>query len=274
MPTIEVNGARLHYEDRGAGPETVVFAHGLLWSGRMFEAQVRALEDRYRCVTFDFRGQGRSEVTRSGYDMETLADDAAGLIEALGLAPCHFAGLSMGGFVGMRLAARRPELLRSLILMETSADPEPEENVGRYRLLANVARWLGLGLVAGKVMPIMFGRTFLNDPARAEERALWKRRLTGNHRLGVYRATMGVVARRGVADELDRIDLPTLIIVGDEDVATVPAKAERMHAAIRGSKLVTVPRAGHSSSIEAPGAVNAALEDFLSSAASARPAGA
>src|SRR5262249_22014148 len=112
MPRIVVNGANLHYEDTGPGREPIVFAHGLLWSGRMFEAQVAALKGRYRCITFDFRGQGQSEITRSGYDMDTLADDARALIEALGIAPCHFLGLSMGGFVAMRLAARRPELIR------------------------------------------------------------------------------------------------------------------------------------------------------------------
>jgi hypothetical protein len=89
MPTLDVNGARIHWEERGAGSDTVVFSHGLLFSGRMFDAQVEALADRYRCVTFDHRGQGGSGVTASGYDMDTLAADAAALIEALGCAPCH-----------------------------------------------------------------------------------------------------------------------------------------------------------------------------------------
>src|SRR5574341_1081632 len=177
MPEIQINGVRLHYTDEGSGPQAIVFAHGLLWSGRMFEAQVNALKDRYRCVTFDFRGQGQSEVSRDGYDIETLYGDAAALIGALGCAPCHFVGLSMGGFVAMRLAARCPELVRSMILLETSADPEPEENVPRYRLLNLIARWLSLRLVAGPVMRIMFGQTFLNDPARAAQREEMRQRL-------------------------------------------------------------------------------------------------
>lgn len=263
MPQIEVNGARLHYEEQGAGPETIVFAHGLLYSGRMFEAQVQALKERYRCITFDFRGQGQSEVTRSGYDMETLAGDAAALIEKLGCAPCHFAGLSMGGFVGMRLAIRRPELLKSLTLMETSADPEPPENVGRYRLLAWVARLFGLGLVSGQVMPIMVGRKMLQDQARRQELETWRRRILANDRAGIMRAVMGVITRKGVYEELEWIKLPTLIIVGDQDVATVPAKSERMQGRIRGSKLVVIPGAGHSSTIEEPAAVTAAMREFL-----------
>ena len=145
MPIAQVNGAEIHYEIHGTGPETILFAHGLLWSGAMFAAQVEALRSSYRCVTFDFRGQGQSAVTETGYDMDTLALDAAALIEHLRLGPCHVVGLSMGGFVAMRLAARRPDLVRSLILLETAADAEPAANVPRYRLLNFIARWFEIG---------------------------------------------------------------------------------------------------------------------------------
>ncbi len=263
MPALSVNGAEIHYEDHGGGPETIVFAHGLLWSGRMFDDQVAALGGGYRCITFDFRGQGRSEVTASGYDMDTLTEDAAALIKALDCAPCHFAGLSMGGFVGQRLAIRHGDLLKSLMLLETSADPEPEENIGRYRLLNFVARWLGFGLITGRIMPIMFGRKFLEDPARAGQRQEWRRLLVANHRIGITRAVKGVIERDGTYDQLDLIEVPTLILVGDQDVATVPAKSERMHERIRGSKLVVIPGAGHTSTVEEPRAGSAALESFL-----------
>ena len=202
MPKLRVTGVELYYEDVGSGPQTIVFAHGLLWSCRMFDAQIAALKDRYRCVSFDFRGQGQTEVTTDSYDMDTLYEDAAALIETLNLAPCHFAGLSMGGFIGMRLAARRPELLRSLILMETSADPEPVENIPRYRQLGAVARYIGLRPVAGRVMPIMFGRTFMTDPARAADRKLWQERLAGNDKKGILRALNGVIERKPIYDEL------------------------------------------------------------------------
>lgn len=270
MPTLRVNGATLHYEDTGGGPETIVFAHGLLWDGRMFDAQVAALKGRYRCITFDFRGQGRSEVTADGYDMETLSDDAAALILALGAAPCHFVGLSMGGFVGMRLAARKPHLIRSLTLMETSADPEPFKL--KYRLLGGVVRVFGKAgfrMVMPRVMRIMFGRKFLEDPAREAERQMWRERGMANDPAGILRALNGVIDRLPVHDELGRIAVPTLVMVGDQDVATVPAKAQRIHAAIPGSTLVVIPGAGHTASAEEPAFVTAALEDFLAKVAPA-----
>ena len=263
MPFVTVNGVKLHYTDTGSGPETIVFSHGLLMSGKMFDAQVAHFSDRYRCITFDHRGQGQSEVAQDGYDMDSVARDAEALIEALDLGPVHFAGLSMGGFVGMRLALWRPELLKSLILLETSADPEPEENQPKYRMLNFVARWFGLRVVVGQVMPIMFGQSFLNDPARAGERKLWRDRICGNDRKGIVRAVQGVIDRDGVFDDLGRIDTPTLILVGEEDVATVPLKSERICAAINGARMQVMPRAGHSATIEEPDEVNARVEAFL-----------
>jgi pimeloyl-ACP methyl ester carboxylesterase len=262
MPRIRVNGVELHYDSTGSGPETVVLSHGLLFSGEMFREQVRHLADRYRVITYDHRGQGLSEVTTSGYDMDNLTRDASELVEALGVTRCHFGGLSMGGFVAMRLAARRPELLRSCILLETGADPETEENVTRYRRLNMALRLLGARLVAPKVMPLMFGRTFLADPSRSKIREEWQGRL-GAIRRSVHRAITGVVERKGIYDELGRIRLPTLVLVGEEDVATPPWMAERICAAIRGSRLVRIPHAGHSSTIENPDAIHAALDTFL-----------
>ena len=263
MPFRQINGAKLHYEVSGDGPETIVFSHGLLMSGAMFADQVAALAPGYRCICYDHRGQGRSEITDRGYDMDSLASDAAGLIEALDASPCHFVGLSMGGFVGMRLALSRPELLRSLVLMDTSADPEP--NRKPYRRLAFVGRWLGFRPVVDRVMNIMFGRTFLDDPAKAASREHWRRHLLALDRRGTYRAAHGVIDREGVYDRLGQIATPTLILVGEEDVATVPEKSERLRDAITGAQLVRIPGAGHSSSIEQPERVTEAILGFLES---------
>ena len=262
MPLIAVNGTDLNYEDTGPdGRETLVFSHGLLMDLRMFDRQVEAFSNRYRIVRYDHRGQGGSARPKvRAIDLETLYADAVALIEHLGIAPCHFAGLSMGGFVGLRLAARRPDLLRSVILLDTSAGAETE--AAAYRKLNLVARWLGTRPVAGRVLPVLFGRTFLSDPSRAGERALWRERLLELDR-SIWRAVNGVIERSGVQDELRAVSVPTLIVVGEEDVATPPEAAERIHAAIPHSTLVPIPRCGHSSTIEAPEAVNRAIADHL-----------
>ncbi|MBN2114557.1 MAG: alpha/beta fold hydrolase [Acidimicrobiia bacterium] len=262
MPRITVNGTDIYFEDTGGeSQETVVFAHGLLMDLGMFDRQAEFLRDRYRVVRYDHRGQGRSARPKvRSIDLELLFADAVALIEHLGVAPCHFAGLSMGGFVALRLMARRPDLLRSAVLLDTAAGPEP--NAAAYRRLNLAVRWLGARPVASRVLPIMFGRTFLTDPQRAAEREEWRARLAGLDR-AIYRAVNGVIERAGVYDELNGVTVPALIIVGEEDVATPPSQAERLHGALAGSRLVRIPGAGHTSTVEAPDAVNRAIIGFL-----------
>lgn len=265
MPTIRVNGVELYYEDTEKGDEIIVFSHGLLFSCRMFDDQVNYFRSRYRCIAYDHRGQGQSEIAKDGYDMETIYADGLALIDALKLPLVHFVGLSMGGFVGMRIGARRPELLKSLILLETSADPEPTENLSRYRLLQFIGRWLGPKYIVNGAVKILFGQKSLTDPAYADKLKLWKQRLGANHPVGASKAASGVLTRKSIYGEIAKITAPTLVMVGDMDVATVPAKAERIHQQIKGSQLLTIPRAGHSSSAETPDLVNRAIDDFLTS---------
>ena len=144
MPTARVNGVELYYEERGRGEQTIVFSHGLLWSARMYEAQLRALEADYRVIAWDHRGQGRSSGPEvRAHQIETCYHDALALLEHLRATPCHFVGLSMGGFVGMRIAARHPSLLRSLSLLATASDAEPQAHLPRYQLLTAIVRRLG-----------------------------------------------------------------------------------------------------------------------------------
>jgi pimeloyl-ACP methyl ester carboxylesterase len=261
---IDVNGTSLYVEDTGPGStgETIAFSHGLLWSAEMFAPQIAALRDRYRCIAWDHRGQGRSAADRRHcIGIELVWADAVALLEKLGAGPVHFVGLSMGGFVGIRMAARRPDLVRSLIVIESSAMPEPEDNVPRYRMLSAASRVVGVRPLAARVAKIMLGKTILNDPARTADVARFSAIMT--RRRDIWRAVNGVIDRAGVEGELARIRVPTLVMVGDEDVATPRTKSEALVAGVSGARLVTIPRAGHSSTVEEPAAVTAALETFL-----------
>jgi 3-oxoadipate enol-lactonase len=263
MATIIVNGTSIYYEDSGGDGSPILFSHGLLWDRTLFAPQIAFLKDRHRCVAYDHRGQGKSaDGIGHAIDMDTLTIDAAALIGALGLGRVHFCGLSMGGFIGMRLAIDRPELIRSLILLETSADPEPFASRLKYRGLNVAARWFGLKVAANSVMGVLFGRTTLRDPSRAAEVLAWKQHLLSNRR-SIWRAVNGVILREGVYDKLCLITAPTLVVVGEEDVATVPAKADRLVGAINRSKLVRIPHAGHSASVERPDAVTTAITEFI-----------
>ena len=265
MPMVEVNGTSLYYEDTGPGStgETIAFSHGLLWGTELFAPQIAALRARYRCVAWDHRGQGKSAADhRHAIPMELVWQDAVSLLAHLAITRTHFVGLSMGGFVGMRIASRQPALVDKLILIETSADPEPRENVARYRLLSSVVRALGPRPVASRVGPIMLGRSIMADSARRDEVAGYIKVMT--RRRDVWKAVNGVIDRAPIPRwELSQIRAPTLVIVVDEDVATRIEKAEAIVAAIGGATLAVVPRAGHSSTVEEPAEVTRCIQTFL-----------
>jgi len=267
MAILRTHGIGLNYVETGEGDQCIVFSHGLLMNHRMFDAQVAALSDRYRCIAYDHRGQGASEVPEGAHiSIEDCTADALSLIRALGTTPCHFVGLSMGGFVGLRLAARHPELLRSLTLIASAADAEPRANIPKYRRLNFVARWFGVGRpLANKVMPILFGSTFLGDNSRSADIDAWRNHVMANRKT-IYKAVNGVLYRDPVPEgALRGITTPTQVIRGTEDVAIARERSLRVCEVVPGARFVEVEGAGHSASVEEPGAVTAAIEEFITS---------
>lgn len=268
MTLVTVNGIQLNISDSGApagNPDAPVLllGHGLLFSTTMWRHQVEVLKSSYRCIAVDWRGQGLTPPPADGFDMDTLYADLVALIEHLDVGPVHYAGLSMGGFVGQRLAARRPDLVRSLILIDTSAGPEDPEKVRKYRLLAAIFGVFGFKPLVGQVAPIMFSTGFLETDQGRATVDTWVAELTAQDRKGVKQAIRGVVDRVAIADEIRSITAPTLVVVGSEDPATPVAKAERIAAAIAGSRLDVLAGVGHVSSLEDPARINALMTEFL-----------
>lgn len=269
MAKRRINGATLEILDEGTGP-TLCFSHGLLWDHRMFGPQIAALRDQFRCVAWDHRGQGQSEVPPGRIvTIEQVTSDAIALIEELGTAPVHFVGLSMGGFVGMRIAARRPELIRSLVLMETAPDPEPPEHLPRYRMLALAARLFGMRrFLVKRVMKIMCSPSFLEDPANAARVAELEAMMAGNQR-SIVKAVNGVLEREAVEPELSKIRCPTMVLWGTGDKAIGRERARKTLAHVPHAEWVEIEGAGHTATLERPEPVTAALRAFLEKAASA-----
>jgi 3-oxoadipate enol-lactonase len=262
MPTAKVNGVELYYEDQGNG-FPVVFGHGLCFDGDMFSHQVQALSSRYRTITVDFRGHGRSQSLDQPYTLEDNTEDLYRLLQHLGISQAHFVGLSMGGMTAMRLALAQPEMVKSLVLLDTSADGEEPGKVASYEMAAQTTRDHGPDLVIDAILPVFFSSSYLNG--RPEEAAAMKQKIIERiHPVGVYHATLAVTRRRSIIEEIDRIKVPTLILVGDQDIATVPEKSQRIHERIAGSQLVVIPNAGHMSAIEQPELVTSEIERFLS----------
>jgi len=269
MPTLRREGATIHYTDTGVPDgrphaDTVVFGHGLLFSGWMFHRQIAALRRRYRCVAIDWRGHGDSTASTSGYDIDTLTADAVALIELLAVGSVHYVGVSMGGFVGLRIGARRPELLRSLALLDTSAEAEDGATAGRYRLMARIYRFTGITPLRRIVARLMFGPSFLADAASRSTLDEWQSRLRHCSRAAISDAVRAVAARASVEQEITAITVPTLVVVGADDIPTPPQKAQRIAELIPGAHLVQLPHCGHSSSLEQPEVITQLLCAFYS----------
>lgn len=264
MPSIIVNNIELHYIKEGSGSEVIVFSHGLLWSHKMFADQVNFLKKSFTVIAYDHRGQGSSEKNSVPFDLDTLTLDALQLIDTLAGKPVHFVGLSMGGFIGMRLAARYPEKIKSLILLETSANTEPVENLPKYKMLNGIVGLFGVvPPVANSVMKIMFAQSWLENKENDGLIKKWRKELRSNKR-SITKSVEAVIYRKGVEEEIRAINCPTMIVVGDEDVATKPEKAKFIQMSIPNASLHIVQGAGHSSSIEKPEQINKLLLEWLS----------
>ena len=263
VPDIEANGVRLHYVDQGSGSEAVVFSHSYLVDWSHFKPQIDALSGRYRCIAFDHRGHGASERPKAGYDMENIYEDAIAFIEAIDCAPVHFVGFSTGGFIGLRLGFRRPDLLRTLTLMDTSAEAEPVSNRFQYELMMRMIRVVGMRPFAGYITSLFFSKNLRRHATHQAEVGRFRQMIAGDDKDAMIRFGRGIFGRQSVTEQLAEIEVPTLVIVGEKDKSQPPARAKRMADGIPNSQLLIVPNAAHISNFDGADVVTAALERHL-----------
>lgn len=260
MPIATVNGLAYNYDEKGSGPP-VVFAHGLTFDRHMWDQQVETLSARYRCIAYDFLGHGGSPVGPDGYSLEDEAENLHALMAQWGASPAHLVGLSMGGMVALRLALAHPQDVRSLAILDASAEGELPERAPLYEQLAATAKAQGPQTVADPVVGFMFSRDFVqSQPEKVEA---YKRGFGSLDMEGLERATKAVSRRTNVLGRIPQIAVPTLVIVGSEDVSTTPDRSEHIVGAIRGARLETVAGAAHMTAVEQPERISELLSAFL-----------
>ena len=266
MPTLTVSGQPYAYSDCGSGP-VILFGHGLSCDRHLFDAQIDALSDRYRCVSVDWPGHGESGYRPGGWSLDDLASDTIELIDALGSGPVTLVGLSQGGMIFMRVAARRPDLVDALVLLDTSARAEEPERA--EMVLANAARIAvaddaeRLEFYRDLALPAFYTRAWLDANPEAAEHEL---RLRMSHDCTGYALAVHAVATRPAVHELAAsVTAPTLIIVGELDSLTPVDHARELHDLIDGSRLAVVPGSGHHTPVEQPFIVTNLLQSFLMS---------
>jgi pimeloyl-ACP methyl ester carboxylesterase len=254
---FRVGGLEIAYECVGQGPP-LVFVHGAVEDSRVWQRQLTAFADTFTVVAWDEPGAGRSSQVPADFILADYANCLAALIEELALGPAHVAGISWGGTVVLELYRHHPELVATLILVDTYAGwrgslPEEEvrarvESIGR--MLAAPAEEFD------PTLPDMFA----GEPP-AEFVPLFEQ-MAADVRPESFRLVLGLMAEADQRDVLPRITVPTLLIWGEQDVRSPLSVAHQLEQAIPNAQLVVIPGAGHLSHLERPEEFNAALREF------------
>ena len=257
---IAVVGAlEVGYDDVGAGIP-VLFAHGFPLNRTMWAPNVSALVERCRCVAMDFRGFGETTVSPP-YSVEQYADDLAHLLDVLRIDKAVLVGCSMGGYVSFAFWRRHRERVRALVLADTRPGADSEETIARRRQLMDLARSEGSTAVANAQIQSIVGKTTREKQPDTYDAV--HRMMAQANAEGIVGAVEAMMLRPDSTALLPTIDVPTLIVVGEEDVPTPPKEARAMHEKIPGSMLEIIAGAGHLSNLERPAAFNHVLTEFL-----------
>lgn len=256
-----IGGRSVGFDDVGSG-DPIVFVHGFPHRRTLWAPQLGALVDRARCIAVDLRGFGES-APDGAVSMDVYADDIIALLDQRKVERAVVCGLSMGGYVAFALWRRFPARVRGLVLMDTKAGADNPEAVSKRKEMIELARERGSAAVADAMITGMVGRSTREKCPEVADAV--HRMLESAPVEGIIGALEAMMTRSDSTPTLSTIDVPTLIIVGEEDALTPPKEAQIMHDAIHGSRLEVIPGAGHVSNLERPATVNHVLSEFLAS---------
>ena len=257
MPRQNVDNIEMNYELFGEG-EPLVFIHGLGSSLRDWEPQRAFFAENYQILLFDVRGHGHSGKPKGPYTVKQFAQDLAGLIDSLSISSAHIVGISMGGMIAFQLAVIRPELVKSLVIVNSGPELLVRTFKERFSIWQRflIVRLLGMRKMGEVLSPRLFPKS-----EHAEIRQTFVQRWSENDPRA-YRSAMAALVNWSVADSLDTISCPTLFIASDQDYTPVALK-EKYAARMPNAELTVIEDAHHAVTTERPEAFNAVLADFL-----------
>ncbi len=241
---------------------TLVLLHAFPLNARMWEPQLELAAEGWRVIAPHFRGFDGASINPQSTTMDDYVGDVVDLLDALHIHDAVVGGLSMGGYAAFALVRHAPQYVRALVLADTKAPGDTADaRQGRQAMIA-LAREHGAAAVADEMVPKLLGETTRREqPGLVEQvRSL----IAGNAPDAIEGALRALMSREDSTPLLSKVHVPVLIIVGDEDRLTPPSLSEDMQRGIAGAELVRIPRAGHLSNLEQPGAFNTAVARFLS----------
>lgn len=256
MTYVTLTGQRIWLSDTGGGGPPVVFAHGFLLDETMWNPQVSALREEFRCITYDSRGWGRTEFVGNPFTYWDLADDAVALLDHLGIESAALVGMSAGGYMALRAAIGYPDRFHALAIIASEAATEDAEAMAGYRAL--VADWSVNGPAnGGQVLaPLLIGSPDL-EPGWIAKWEAWDPGLIAQPGACLF-------DREDVTDRLSEIQCPVLVVHGSADGVIPVERAQAVADAVSNSYgLVTIDGAPHACNLTHPDEVNLALARFL-----------
>jgi 3-oxoadipate enol-lactonase len=254
----------LHSISEGQGP-VVVLSHALGCDLTMWDGVAAILKKRYTVLRYDHRGHGQSEAVPSPYTLDLLADDVAGLISAQDGAPVHFAGLSMGGMTAQALAARYPQLLKSIVVANAAMFYDDAARA-MWQARVHTVQTQGVAAISDGAMQRWFTPEFRADEAGGARKVAALRRVLETTDAAAYAASCEAVSRIDFRTSNGAIQCPALVIAGTLDEATPVAMSEAICASIKGAQLRTLS-AAHLSAVEQSDAFADLLERFFENCA-------
>ncbi len=263
MPTSTVNGVELWVEQEGDGDD-VLFISGLADEGACWVDQAAGLKDGYRITTFDNRGVGRSSTPDGPFTIADFAADTAGLIDALGLKRPHVVGSSMGGAIAQELALAHPDRVRSLVLNGTwcRGDRFLHEVFRNWMWTAQKADSIRDFLVTVNLWcfsPRIWNEGTMDQWIDAAEASPYAQSVDA------FCRSAEALIKHDCADRIASITAPTLVTVGELDLALPSRFSQELVQRIPGARLIVVPSAGHQPFQELPDDYNRLLRDFWQS---------
>ena len=256
MPFVNVNRHDLYFEDSGGNRPVLLFSHGFLLDHSMWEAQVKALSPDFRCITWDQRGHGMSDCL-GPFDYYDSAADAIGILDQLGLPKATLIGMSQGGFLSMRAAAKFPDRVKALVLIDTAAGLFSDEVLAGYRETAD--GWLSqgpVGAIATNMATLLFGEKY--------DARIWMAKWQSKPPCESAHPWETVLNRDDFMPRLKEIACPSLVIHGSKDLAFDLEVAKGLRDNLGNCvDLVVVRGAAHAPNVTHPKPVNDALAKFL-----------